>query len=592
MEESSHLFRRGAAMPSAVALILVALAFLTPTASASAAPFVENARAVTGGLDPSRIYATPAVAVDPNNPSTVALVAGNYHYPGGCNLYVSQNGGLSWGPGVSLLPASSGTQFCLDRPISGRYAAPLFASNGALYVGFGAAPGGQDFPNNQSSAYFAKSTDLGLTISTAAVSPTHMVMGMGMGGGGMAMGAKGGSSMKGVSGMSQARGVGVAADPSNANTVYMGWDYTTTVPKGYTGSVGCCYSVLGAEHTAIAVSHDGGRTWGAPLDLTATQGKTVLASGFGSEAPTVVTTPSGAMLAITDSTVPSGVSKPNQFVMYKSTNGGSSWKASIIPFTTSKPYQFISSPEAAVDRKTGEIYVTADVQYGKPGTFVGANTVYVIHSTDDGQTWSAPAIVVDPAIVGIYDQYDPGISVAPNGRVDIAWIDFRSDPYYKLAPSGKPASGSSSGERYYDIYATYSTDHGATWAKNIRVSNNTIDGSLGAEFPDFAVAPVGVASTNNQMFVTWGNPVAGAPPATPEDAFFTAVNFSAPAAVGTTASSSSTGTNVLWAIIGAALALMLAGLILVGRQRQADSRSLESEKEKVGSGSGSSSSSG
>jgi hypothetical protein len=255
----------------------------------------------------------------------------------------------------------------------------------------------------------------------------------------------------------------------------------------------------------------------------------------------------------------------------------------LIPFSVPKGYQTLAEPQAAIDPHTGEIYVAVNAQAGKPGTFIGAQSVYVLHSSNGGRTWSAPANVVDPAARYVYDQYDPGISVAPNGRVDVAWIDFRSDPYFKLAPSGNPAPGSSSAERYYDIYAAYSSDHGATWSNNIRVSKETIDSSLGAEFPDFAVLPVGVASTDRQMFVAWGNPVAGSPPATPEDAYFTAVDFSAPGAAVTT-STNSTGDNVLWAIIGASVGLALGGLMMVFvRRREAGVRIPEREKETVAS---------
>ena len=106
--------------------------------------------------------------------------------------------------------------------------------------------------------------------------------------------------------------------------------------------------------------------------------------------------------------------------------------------------------------------------------------------------------------------------------------------------------------------------------------------SLGAEFPYYAVAPVGIASTNSRMYVAWGNPVAGT--ANPEDSFFTSVDFSAPRAVGTTAKASS-GDDVPWGIIGGGIALMLGGLILVGlRQQQTETGRPLPEKEKVGSG--------
>ena len=574
-----YVRRFAAPLGGAVTLALVAMAFFAARASAATtAPFVDSARAVTGGFDATRIYQSPSIAVDPSNPSTVALVATNYHYPGGCYVYVSRDGGRSWGPAVSVLPP--GTQFCGLRPIAGRLVVPVFAKNGALYVGFGGAQG-QGFPNSPAGAFLTRSSDFGLTTQTATVQATHMVgssMHMGKG----SMGGMGANSSMG-SGMTQARGVSVAVDPSNASTVYMGWMLSTTPPHGFKGSISPSFSVLGQEESVVSASHDGGRTWSTPVNLTTSYGNPILGKGDGSEAPQLLAGAGGAVYAIADTT-PANTKLANKLMMYKSTNGGTTWTSSVIPFSLAKPYGNISEPQAVIDPHTGEIYVTGDVQVGVPGTFVGPNEVYVVHSTDGGRTWSAPVNVVDPAVRGISDQYDPGISIAPNGRVDVAWIDFRSDPYYRLGPSGKPAKGSSSSERYYDIYAAYSTDHGGTWSKNIRVSNQTIDANLGAEFPDFAVLPVGVASTNAQMFVAWGNPVAGAAPATPEDAFFNSVNF-APTATASTSTATSSGVKAAWAIIGAGIALVLTGLFLVFTLRQGQTRRApEMEKEPVGSG--------
>ena len=344
-------FRRaGAPLAWAVALTMVALSGLTAAASASATPFVENARAVTGGFDPTRIYESPSVAVDPRNPNTVALAVGNYHYPGGCYVYVSRDGGRSWGPAVSLLP--SGDRFCVDLPIAGRYADPLFASNGTLYVGFSGAPGGQQFPHTQSSAYLARSTDFGLTMSTSTPGPTHMVHGKGSGSG--MMGGSGGMGMNMAAGsaMTQARGMSVAVDSSNPNIIYMGWLLTTTPPSHFSGSISPTFSVLGPEESMVAVSHDGGRTWSMPLNLTTAVGHSAIPTGGGSETPQMLAGAGGTVYAIADTTASSsamGMAAVNKLVMYKSTNNGRSWTASLIPFNL-RGYQSISEPQAAIDR--------------------------------------------------------------------------------------------------------------------------------------------------------------------------------------------------------------------------------------------------
>ena len=59
----------------------------------------------------------------------------------------------------------------------------------------------------------------------------------------------------------------------------------------------------------------------------------------------------------------------------------------------------------------------------------------------------------DPA--KIFPQGIPNMAVAPNRRVDIAWWDLRNDP------------GISFGN---DVHYASSSDNGATWSKNMRVT--------------------------------------------------------------------------------------------------------------------------
>jgi len=78
----------------------------------------------------------------------------------------------------------------------------------------------------------------------------------------------------------------------------------------------------------------------------------------------------------------------------------------------------------------------------------------ISRSTDDGTTWSDPIrINDDPENSGAW-QWFGMISVAPNGRIDVAWNDTRN--------SGVP--------NVSELYYTYSTDGGETFAPNIPVS--------------------------------------------------------------------------------------------------------------------------
>ena len=59
--------------------------------------------------------------------------------------------------------------------------------------------------------------------------------------------------------------------------------------------------------------------------------------------------------------------------------------------------------------------------------------VYAMNSTDGGQTWSSQNRMTDDDInTDLGSKMTPGISAAPNGRIDTSWIDFRND-------NGQPA---------------------------------------------------------------------------------------------------------------------------------------------------------
>ncbi len=330
---------------------------------------------------------------------------------------------------------------------------------------------------------------------------------------------------------------------------------TTTPPAGYKGFVTGTFSIIKPEETLISVSNDGGRTWSAPLDLTATA-HPAMPTSAGTGAPSLVVGPNGTAYAFAAESLPPKAKGPNHLVMFKSTNHGTTWSARVVGFSVPSAYKSLSLPQAAVDPNGDRLYLADQVTLGTPGSKGGVSSIYVASSTNGGETWKTPVDVVGPQASSAYDQYDPGISVAPDGRVDVAWQDFRSDPFYELGANGKPVAGSAKAEKYYDIYASYSTDHGASWAPDIRVSSQTINSDLGVEFPDFADGPVGIASTKSHMYVAWGNPAAGT--GNPEDSYFNAVDITAPA------STTSSGVdNALWGIIGGGSGLLIAGLALL-----------------------------
>jgi len=102
----------------------------------------------------------------------------------------------------------------------------------------------------------------------------------------------------------------------------------------------------------------------------------------------------------------------------------------------------------AVDRsggpRNGWIYMLCSVD--PPGA--DPMDVHMIRSTDGGNTWSSPIRVND---VQAGFQWFGTMSVAPNGRIDVVWLDTRTNPLGNFS----------------ELYTTYSVDGGNTWRTSV-----------------------------------------------------------------------------------------------------------------------------
>ena len=99
----------------------------------------------------------------------------------------------------------------------------------------------------------------------------------------------------------------------------------------------------------------------------------------------------------------------------------------------------------------GNVYVLASVERnsGDPGDVMFAR------STDGGNTWSEPMRINDDLSWDDY-QWFGTMSVAPNGRIDVVWLDTRDDP---------------SGNLWSALYYSYSMDQGLNWTANEKLSD-------------------------------------------------------------------------------------------------------------------------
>ena len=149
-----------------------------------------------------------------------------------------------------------------------------------------------------------------------------------------------------------------------------------------------------------------------------------------------------------------------------------------------------------------------------------SNDIFLQVSPDGGKTWNAPVRVNDD-LPGV-QQYDPNVSVAPNGRLDIAWLDFRNSPY----PENDSAVSPWNNGGFQDVYYSYSTDGGRTLSPNARVSDRVINREIGVWSNRVHMhGHVGLTSTNDTVYFAWQDTRNGDAMNEAEDVYFASYLF-------------------------------------------------------------------
>lgn len=487
-------------------------------------PRVDAAVQVTTTPQAARAHAAPQIAVHPDDPSTLAIAEADA-FSGACGLRVSTDAGLTWTARRVPLPAEWPS--CVQANL-GPIAAVTFGPDGTLYYAFS----GTDTATYRSRMFLARSTDLGRTFDVSEVPWVRPDLD---------------DDEFGADALPS-----VAVDPNDADRVYVGWmSNNSTWNLSEEVRQGKEYFWDIQSRAYVAASSDGGATFGEAVDVA---GDT---AGWMSEPHLAVGT-DGTVHAFFGQNVkaakdsPEGTEAPPAHLFHAaSRDGGATWDTQAVH---TRPRQegsdWLSGPSPAVNPQNGDVYVVWEETTGGPPRVAFAR------SQDDGASWSDPVVVndVEPRREWTFPELFPSLSVAPNGRLDVAWYDWRNDPAFD--PEAQEPDN-----RFQDVFASHSTDGGRTWSPDVRVTDRLIDRSLGIAESHGLWGPVAVASTNRAAFVAWSDTRNSSERTQSQDIYVTRVRHAEAGAIfGGDAVGAS---GWLYGALGAAGALAVGGLLLL-----------------------------
>lgn len=515
--------------PCLLALMMLAAA---PGAGEQEPPAVDGAVEVTASPPgAARGYTAPAVAVAPGDDRTVVVAAADV-YSGECTVRVSTDGGLRWRDAARpQVPAGwPNCTFVNFGPVVD----VEFGPDGTLYYAFS----GYDPERHKGRVFLARSEDLGASWDTTTLPWIEPDLDSGE---------------AGIDAVPS-----IAIDPDDSQRVYVGWGSnwaTYALPADVLDGKLYYWDVI--ERVYVAASTDGGETFSEPVDVG--EGLDLAPGKEGVKPPPqVLVGNDGEVYAVFGEYSRAGTrdsregeAPPAHIYLAVSRDGGATYTNRAIytqpPPTESSAWTWV--PRAGIDRANGTLYVVwEDMSHaGDPVQ------ISVIRSTDGGESWSGPAQVNDavPERRWNYPEAYPDLAVAPGGRVDIAWYDWRNDPAYD------PEEGDNA---FQDVYYSYSADGGQTWAANLRITDRAIDRRLGPWATGSVRGTLGLAALDSGAYLAWDDTRNGNETTQAQDVYFARVRLQDAGEF-----FSAAGTSPSWiplvAVAGGGLAV--AGLVLL-----------------------------
>src|SRR5213593_758324 len=431
-----------------------------PTAVGSA--FATRARGpavvvVDVSRDTTAQNETP-IAVNPLNPSNLITGANDWNFNDGCAVNASFDGGQTW---TATLPNGfipGVTRFTNDPSVPGT---GFFDAGGDPAVAFGPDGTGyfvcQGFNFTspfQINLLLSRSTDGGRSwLKGGTAEPLTVIASW-----------NGNGETKGSNGQfTDHEALWIDRSPSSPfyGSIYVTW--------AQFNGFGTHSPVL------VAFSRDGGRSFSAPIKVTAGPIRN-------NQDQRIVSGPDGTLYLAFDNGIQGGKGTANYVAV--SRDGGASWSTPVVFALYNNPvclfppacFNISGNPFRAPGSYPASAYDATrdrlDVVYAD----IAADGLAQVYFTSapaagvsDPAQWSAPRVVAP----GTGDRFGAELSVAPGGRVDVMFDDR-----------------SYSGNALTDVTYAWSTDGGATWSST-RVSRSGFDPGL-AGVPNRILFPTAI----------------------------------------------------------------------------------------------------
>jgi uncharacterized membrane protein len=249
--------------------------------------------------------------------------------------------------------------------------------------------------------------------------------------------------------------------------------------SAFSGNVYVCWTRFTAtdNHIRVARSTDHGDTWGSSMQVSpASQNGAV-------QGCQVAVGPSGEVYVAWEVFFINGL---RQHFFVKSTDGGMTFNSAksitslFREVIFQSGYRKNSFPALAVSPVNGNV---ADVF--SAFTSPGGTKVLFTQSTNGGSSFSNPFTLVD-VFGGV--QFFPAVAYDEAGTMHASWFDTRN-------------SGSAQAAQF-DVYATFSSDNGATFAPNARVTPTQV---FAGKFNSFIGDYSGITAAGGFAHPVWNN---------------------------------------------------------------------------------------